>query len=402
MSHEVRIKGGLGNPPMPYYTNEVESKNDVLKQHVSYKASYLPKFADHMKDLLQEQKNEVQRSIISQGEYRLRPEFKSHVVDQTKWFTLNNEQRQREVDKFMKVQLPLTTTHTPDSSSASSSSNASFLSCPLDQLQLPQHFRRNLWSKAQALSSDPDGMVQCPGDHTSWMVKSESGTRPHFVKVAKGGGYLCDDTCLAYKSSKICSHTVAVAVKTGNSEKQMKWYSTTKKKGPSMTAVAEAGKPATAGKKRKGVSKKSSKHIKSIVSGADDGVWHYPQCLTDDDTLTLDSGDGDLSMAQSPRSPQASASTVLHSYTSGSSLTSNLGSILQESVNVQAAVNASTLQLNYSTVHMGSRPPPPPALASDTSHFTSTTYYTTAITTTTFASAKTTGRRPFLDYYHIW
>ena len=62
------------------------------------------------------------------------------------------------------------------------------------------------------------------------------------------------------KSSKTCSHTVAVAHKTGNLDKYIKWYSTTNRKGPGMTAVAEAGKPATAGKKRKRISKKSSKH----------------------------------------------------------------------------------------------------------------------------------------------
>ena len=94
MTQEARIKGGLGNPPIPYYTNEVESKNNVLKQHVSYKASDLPKFVDHVKDLLQEQRNEVQRSVINQGEYRMQEEFKSFAVDQAKWFTLNDEQRQ--------------------------------------------------------------------------------------------------------------------------------------------------------------------------------------------------------------------------------------------------------------------------------------------------------------------
>ena len=50
---KVRIEAGLGNPPVPYYTNEVESKNHILKQHVHYKATELPTFVDSMKDLLQ-------------------------------------------------------------------------------------------------------------------------------------------------------------------------------------------------------------------------------------------------------------------------------------------------------------------------------------------------------------
>ena len=69
-----------------------------------------------MKDLLQEQRNEVQRSVISQGEYRLEEEFKSYAIDQAKWFTLNDDQRKRRVDKFMKAELPMITAKSPDSS----------------------------------------------------------------------------------------------------------------------------------------------------------------------------------------------------------------------------------------------------------------------------------------------
>ena len=35
MLFSVREKAGLGSPPSPYYTNEVESKNRVL-QHLSW------------------------------------------------------------------------------------------------------------------------------------------------------------------------------------------------------------------------------------------------------------------------------------------------------------------------------------------------------------------------------
>ena len=39
MLRPVRESAGLGSPPEPYYTNAVESKNNVLKQQVQYKAS---------------------------------------------------------------------------------------------------------------------------------------------------------------------------------------------------------------------------------------------------------------------------------------------------------------------------------------------------------------------------
>ena len=49
----VREKAGLGSPPTPYYTNEVESKNKVLKE-VQYKSSQLPEFVEKMKRMMQE------------------------------------------------------------------------------------------------------------------------------------------------------------------------------------------------------------------------------------------------------------------------------------------------------------------------------------------------------------
>lgn len=113
-------------------------------------------------------------------------------------------------------------------------------------------------------------MVQCPGDSSSSMVKSESKKKPHFVKAGKCGGYLCDEECLAYKSAKICGHTVAVAVKTGNVQNLLKWHNTKKVGGPNLTYVAEAKKPQSAGKKRKGVTKKTVKEIKAVISDVDE------------------------------------------------------------------------------------------------------------------------------------
>ena len=43
-----------------------------------------------------------------------------------------------------------------------------------------------------------------------------------------------------------------------------------------VTALADAGKPATAGKKRKGISKKASKRVKSLCLDTDDSLWSYP------------------------------------------------------------------------------------------------------------------------------
>ena len=71
MIRSVREKAKMGSPPEPYYTNEVESKNNVLKQQLKYKAAEMPTFVDNMKELLSEQNHEVERAAASTGEYML-------------------------------------------------------------------------------------------------------------------------------------------------------------------------------------------------------------------------------------------------------------------------------------------------------------------------------------------
>ena len=62
-----------------------------------------------------------------------------------------------------------------------------------------------VWNRAKALIDDKSAMVSAPGNGSAMMVMSSSGQQPHYVRESKAGGYLCDDHCLGYKSSKICS-----------------------------------------------------------------------------------------------------------------------------------------------------------------------------------------------------
>lgn len=119
---------------------------------------------------------------------------------------------------------------------------------PLDVLELPSHVRKSMWEKAQDLSMDETSIVKAPGDQSAYMVKSYSNKQPHYVKMSQRGGFLCDDQCLSYKSMKICSHVVALAIKEKCLIKLLKWYRTSKFT-PNFTTLAESGKPSTAGKK---------------------------------------------------------------------------------------------------------------------------------------------------------
>ena len=110
------------------------------------------------------------------------------------------------------------------------------------------------------------------------MVRSSSSERPHYIKVSKCS-FICDDQCLSYKSMKVCSHTVAIAIKQESIEIFLKWYRTLKRT-PNLSALAEAGKPTTAGKKpgRKCVIKKSSQLIKKFVVDAEEAGLKWRSC----------------------------------------------------------------------------------------------------------------------------
>ena len=62
MVQDVRQKAGLGSPAEPYYTNEVESKNKLLKEEVQYKRSQLPDFINKMGEMMHNQKQEIERA----------------------------------------------------------------------------------------------------------------------------------------------------------------------------------------------------------------------------------------------------------------------------------------------------------------------------------------------------
>jgi len=71
MVKEKRTSAGLGSPPAQFYTNDVESKNRILKYQTTYVKQELPQFVDHMKELFTEQRSEVEKAVAGMGEYQL-------------------------------------------------------------------------------------------------------------------------------------------------------------------------------------------------------------------------------------------------------------------------------------------------------------------------------------------
>ncbi len=244
MIRPVRERALLGSPPQPYYANTVESKNNVLKQQLKYKTAQLPQFVEHMKKLLTEQRREVERAVATTGEYRMSPNHSDLAVSTQKWFTLNNEQRQRCISKFLKAKVcvdeQVMTEVIQQALDVPGPRNWQPMAevNPLHSLRLPTDVKETLWNKGQSLAEDEASMVKSPGSATDWVVRSETGKQPHYVKPSSKGGYACDSNCLAYKSMRICSHTVAVAVKAGSIPQLVGWHKKLKI-APNLTCIAE-------------------------------------------------------------------------------------------------------------------------------------------------------------------
>ena len=100
MLKETREQAGLGSPPEPFYTNDVESKNRVLKQQTEYKPQELPAFVESMKNLFEEQKLEIEKAVIGSGEFKLLPKYRDLEVQQMEWYKKTDKQRLRVLERF--------------------------------------------------------------------------------------------------------------------------------------------------------------------------------------------------------------------------------------------------------------------------------------------------------------
>ena len=144
MLRPVREKAGLGSPPEPYYTNDIESKNNILKQHVNRKSSHLPEFVDKMKEIMTEQRNEIEKAIAPCGEYRVISQYNNLSCDRSKWFKMTEKQRDAKISHFMKADVEC-----GDADSEEGCSQSGTLSTPLDCLNLPPHLKNKLSGQIQ-------------------------------------------------------------------------------------------------------------------------------------------------------------------------------------------------------------------------------------------------------------
>lgn len=180
-----REAAGLGSPPEPFYTNDVESKNRVMKDQTCYKPQQLPAFVEEMKGMYEEQKQEIDKAVVGLGEYQLCQPYKLYEITSKEWFKKNQKQRERILQRFANAELkavdqavsfevPLDVI---DQDGPSTSN-------PLACTKLPTSIQHSKWVKGQAYLNDHSLYSQSPGgsDFSNVLVKSALSDRPHFVQ----------------------------------------------------------------------------------------------------------------------------------------------------------------------------------------------------------------------------
>ena len=300
MLKSLRVAAGLGNPPQPYYTNDVECHNNVIKQQTNYRAQELPNFIDSMKKMIDNQKKEVERAIIGMGEYKISSEFSELQVDTRKFFQMSGAQREKVIKRFFTAKFTTVTgddtvsqtakgtrsaeceysddatelegSNTHDSSE-SDSCKGEYGDNPLSQLSfLPQYVAEKIWSECKQLELSKNSVCISPGcsDGSAWLVQSNDQTRhrPFFVECKKNGHIICEQSCMLFHSCSICAHIVAVAKQKYCLDSLLNSF-TKKQRGVNITKMSDVGMPKSRGKKpgakRKASLKSSTKRIKSII-----------------------------------------------------------------------------------------------------------------------------------------
>lgn len=134
----------------------------------------------------------------------------------------------------------------------------------------------------QRYRSSQRSQLAAPKSTQSWIIarSSTSTGKPHYVFKNKGH-YECESDCIHYHTSKICSHTVAIARRNGELDGIISWHK--KHHVTNATELAQSGLPmGSVGKKKakhKGVSKKVSTKIQKLCATADESSWQLRAAL---------------------------------------------------------------------------------------------------------------------------
>ena len=189
--------------------------------------------------MVQECRNNIQRAFIGEGPFTLAPDWKSLEVPAAEWMSKTPEERRRHMAKidpcakrsaasFGPVSLASGTNRNANEDSKDddvvivedtcettvTESPANYL-CSFDDSGLPNHLRGS-WNNAKRIL-ELHGVGPFPGNDSRMAVISLTSGICHTVScsVVSKKPLSCDDQCPAFKSQRLCAHTIAAAWRCG-------------------------------------------------------------------------------------------------------------------------------------------------------------------------------------------
>ena len=279
MLKKRRIAAGLGNPPDPFYTNDVESQNNVIKHQMNYRPQELPDFISSMKKMVDNQKKEIERAAAGIGEYRLVEDYKHLATETRKFVQMSEKQREKLIRAIFTVPLndledisPKEITEECMQQLPSHETSQNFLR----RLPIPVYLADKVWDESTKMLASEGCICPSPGcsNKMEWLVQSCDARRksPYFVECRKNGQIICEQSCGVYKSSKLCVHTVTVARRNNVLSQYLRWLLKQKAGTLNLSKLAAVDMPTGSGKKksgRKASEKKSTSVVKAIVEGSE-------------------------------------------------------------------------------------------------------------------------------------
>ena len=303
MLKPVRFSVGLGDIPANYTNNPNESANARIKAKVDYKKSELHVFCQEMKELVNSQTHDIESAFTMDiGPFAVSNAYSRYKQNPRIWVKETKAFRQRCINQIHKIQLlptkapatsmlttsasenslgaaQLTSNSDKDSVSQSNDNQLSSddqkenfvqLSVSWKEAGLSEEIFGSMWKKAAHLVVDEGSITAAPGLPNARMVASSScPQKPHVVAVLDSGKMTCD--CLNYRSKSLCSHTLAVAEKSGELVRLLELYNRTNQSANlwslarSLDAPKRPGaKPGTNTRKRSRVSNPPIKTCSSI------------------------------------------------------------------------------------------------------------------------------------------
>eukprot|EP00794_Sanderia_malayensis_P010347 gene10347-11424_t len=223
-------RGGPGDPPTTYTTNDVEAANFMVKHCLSFDQRTPHDFIADVKKVISIQFNNEERAVIGRGPYRVTQSYSHLIVHDFKWTKMTLDQRRSSVKKFLdtgvdgkKDDLLSNDKESPQDETFEKEPRCLEITasrCGIKNVPLP--ILQTISEKASKIVSSQGLVVPQPGSTNGSYIVAGYSNKIFIVTPGKGGSLSCDRLCTD-KSIKICEHTIALAHVRGTLHKFIEW-----------------------------------------------------------------------------------------------------------------------------------------------------------------------------------